>query len=140
MTLCCNKCQTQMKLQESIDGGGDSIERYTCPKCGKESYLGKFTFRPLLRQVDADASRQKLFHCARCNIRTAGVVLNVKSECRWCPICHTPLFQYSECERERLEREGTLCPTCHAFNLVKEAKPHIDERTAQERRGGAWNA
>ncbi|HEY4508364.1 MAG TPA: hypothetical protein VJJ55_01760 [Candidatus Paceibacterota bacterium] len=138
--ILCSLCQTEMKLHGSIEGGVDVVERYACLKCGRESYLGKFTFRPMLRQASAGESRQKLFHCPQCDIRTAGIVLDVRSECRWCPLCHAPLFQYEGCDKERLEKEGIFCPTCHALNLVKEAKPQVDERSSHPPRGGAWNA
>lgn len=140
MILSCDTCTIAMELRESIEGGGDSIERYVCPKCGKESYLGKFTFRPLMRQSDASASRPGIFYCKQCDIRTAGIVLDVKSECRWCPICRAPLFQYEGCERERLEKKGKFCRTCLALNVVREAKPTIDQHSSDPPRGGAWNA
>ena|SRR3989338_9162833 len=138
--LLCQHCQTAMQVMETIEGGADVVERLVCPICGRESYLGKFTFLPMLRQASAGESQQKLFHCSKCSIHTAGIVLDVRSECRWCPLCHTPLFQYEGCDKKRLEKEGGLCPTCHALNLVKEAKPQVDERSSHPLRGGAWNA
>ncbi|MDO8590364.1 MAG: hypothetical protein Q7R65_00095, partial [bacterium] len=73
-------------------------------------------------------------------IRTSGIVINVKSECRWCPLCHAPLFQYAECDRKRLEQCEGLCPTCCALNTVKYAKPHIDHRSTIIPKGGVWGA
>ncbi|MDO8594429.1 MAG: hypothetical protein Q7R93_02860 [bacterium] len=137
--VLCEQCNTVLTVQQKIDGGGDTIERLTCPKCGKESYLGRFVLQPTVRQSGTAGSQPKVFHCAKCNIRTAGIVLDVQSECRWCPSCQTPLFQYADCCKQRLEQEGKLCPTCQALQAVKVSKPSIDERTSNSLRGRPWS-
>ncbi len=135
----CSICAVPLVLEETIEGDADAVERLVCPLCGNEAYLGRFRYLPLVRQFADDSSQAKLFHCANCNIRTAGIVLNVRSECRWCPACQTPLFQYPGCCKEGLERKGELCPTCKALQVVKVSKPSVDQRTAHTPRGGAWS-
>ena len=137
--ILCSLCQTEMKLQESIEGGDDTIERYACPVCGKEVYGGRFSSRPLTR-TGSDGSRARIFYCTKCNIRTSGIVLDVKSECRWCPLCRKPLFQYDGCCRGKLEKSGTLCTTCCALNIVRSGKPIVDESMPHSSANGAWNA
>lgn len=76
-------------------------------------------------------------YCSSCGVRTAGAVIDVKSECRWCPICGQALFQYAGCERERLEKCGGLCETCRSINVAKEAKPAVDQKSIPTR-GPTW--
>ena len=77
----CTSCRVPTRVVETIEGGGDAVERHVCTGCGKESYVGKFIFRPTLPSTSRAGSKGKHF-CTSCNFGT---------DCDVCPCCSAKL-------------------------------------------------
>lgn len=104
-----------------------SVLAYLCP--GIED--GIFRFSNLVLNY-------MRFYCSSCQIATSGIVINVESECRWCPLCRRPLIQYPGCSIVALEK-GILCEYCTAKCLLKKSKPAVDlSENLGKRRSGCW--
>ena len=79
----CAVCQIPTKVVETIEGGGDTVERHVCTNCGAESYVGRFTFRAPPAITNSSGSKGKYF-CSACGFGT---------DCGECPCCGQSLVQ-----------------------------------------------
>ncbi len=77
----CSVCASPTEVVEKIEGGGDTIQRRICTRCGKESYVGMFSFQPRQISVGLRSSRGK-YYCETCRFGT---------DCKECPCCKSKL-------------------------------------------------